>query len=86
MKRGEVMDKGTIIRTVILGITWINQLLTVFGKNPIPLTEADIENMYLAGSTIVTGIASVWAWFKNNYVTKKGKKQKVVLQQNGLTK
>ncbi|WBX78691.1 phage holin [Virgibacillus salarius] len=33
---------------------------------------------------IFTVCASVWAWFKNNYVTVKGKKQKEVLQANNL--
>ncbi|WP_235819837.1 phage holin [Alkalihalobacillus trypoxylicola] len=31
-------------------------------------------------------IVSVWTWFKNNYVTAKGRQQKEVLVEQGLTK
>ncbi|GAF66934.1 holin [Bacillus sp. TS-2] len=37
-------------------------------------------------STIITAIVAAVAWFKNNYVTAKGKKQKEVLQKQGLAK
>ncbi|HVI21356.1 MAG TPA: phage holin, partial [Bacillus sp. (in: firmicutes)] len=32
-----------------------------------------------------TSVTAIIAWFKNNYLTVKGKKQKEVLQKNGLT-
>ncbi|MEC0483250.1 phage holin, partial [Bacillus glycinifermentans] len=40
----------------------------------------------LAGSTVFTIITSLVAWWKHNYVTNKGKLQKEVLKQKGLTK
>jgi SPP1 family holin len=77
------MDKGTVIRTVVLAIALINQLLVTLGLTPIP---GDEDIWYEVSSTIFTAVVSVWAWFRNNYVTAKGKKQKEVLKQKGLSK
>ncbi|WP_424475393.1 phage holin [Oceanobacillus kimchii] len=74
------MDKSTIIRTIALAIAWINMLLSNYGLQPIPVVSEDII------AEILAGVATVWAWFKNNYVTLKGKRQKDVLVQNNLTK
>ncbi|MEK2457705.1 phage holin [Tetragenococcus halophilus] len=74
------MDKGTIVRTVALAIAWLNALLAQYNLQPIPVLDEE---------TIAYGlalIASIWGWFKNNYVTLKGKQQKKVLQQNNLAK
>lgn len=77
------MDKGTIVRTVVLFLVLINQLLVSTGLNPIPGTEEQWGEIV---STIITAIVASWAWFKNNYVTTKGKKQREVLKKEGLTK
>ncbi|OEH53113.1 holin [Oceanobacillus sp. E9] len=74
------MDKSTIIRTIALAIAWINMLLSNYGLQPIPVVSEDII------AEILAGLATVWAWFKNNYVTLKGKRQKDLLLQNNLTK
>ncbi|KYG30414.1 phage holin [Alkalihalobacillus trypoxylicola] len=74
------MDKGTIVRTIALVITWMNIVLVNKELQPIPVIDDE---------TIAYGLAffvSVWAWFKNNYVTAKGNKQKEVLLKEGLTK
>ncbi|MEC1242079.1 phage holin, partial [Bacillus paralicheniformis] len=44
------------------------------------------DALYLAGSAAFTIITSLVAWYKNNYVTGKGKLQKEALKQKGLTK
>ncbi|USK40180.1 phage holin [Cytobacillus firmus] len=79
------MDKGTVIRTVLLFIALVNQ---VFGFGTIALDEGQVvtivEGLYLLGSTLFTIITALFAWFKNNYVTDKGKEQKKVLQAKGL--
>ncbi|SNZ09903.1 holin, SPP1 family [Terribacillus aidingensis] len=77
------MDKGTIIRSIVLIIALANQLLMANGLTPIPGTE-DVWGEVLA--TIFTVIAAGIAWFKNNYVTAKGQMQKEALQKDGLTK
>lgn len=83
-------DKGTVIRTVLLFMALINQALILFGKPILPISEDQVtslaETLYLAGSMIFTIATTLAAWFKNNYVTSKGKQQKEVLKQKGLTK
>ena len=61
------MKSETIIRTVLLDIALLNQLLTAFGKCPLPI-EDELVNQLI--SAIFTVSASVWSWWKNNSVTK----------------
>ena len=56
----------TIIRTVVLIVTLINQVLTTLGKNPLPFAE---DELYTLLTTVATIIAAVWAWWKNNSIT-----------------
>ncbi|MCY8539743.1 phage holin [Bacillus haynesii] len=83
-------DKGTVVRTVLLFIALVNQTLIMFGKAALPISEDQVNTLadalYLTGSTIFTIVTTLVAWFKNNYVTGKGKQQKEVLKQKGLTK
>ncbi|MBR0592501.1 MULTISPECIES: phage holin [Bacillus] len=83
-------DKGTVIRTVLLFMALINQTLILFGKPILPISEDQVtslaETLYLAGSMIFTIATTLAAWFKNNYVTDKGKLQKEILKEKGLTK
>ncbi|XNN69515.1 phage holin [Bacillus pumilus] len=86
----KTFDKGTVIRTVLLFMALVNQTLIIFGKPVLPIEEDQItslaETLYLAFSMIFTIVTTLVAWFKNNYVTDKGKQQKEVLKQKGLTK
>lgn len=77
------MDRGTLIRTIVLALALINQFLIAAGLNPIPGTEEVWGEVI---STVFTAAIAAWSWFKNNYVTAKGKKQKEVLKKEGLTK
>ncbi|MEC1113133.1 phage holin, partial [Bacillus paralicheniformis] len=60
------------------------------GKAALPINEDQVNTLadalYLAGSTIFTIVTTLVAWYKNNYVTSKGKLQKETLKQKGLTK
>lgn len=76
-------DRGTVIRTIVLFIALVNQFLIAADLNPIPGTE-ELWGEVLA--TVFTFVAAAIAWFKNNYVTAKGRKQKEVLKREGLTK
>lgn len=60
------ISKDTIIRTIVLGIALLNQILTMCGINPLPWSE---DEAYTITSTIVTAAASIWAWWKNNSIT-----------------
>ncbi len=62
------ITKGTLIRTILLVLALINQILVVFGKSPIPIDDDTVINLI---STIWTVIASLIAWWKNNSFTKK---------------
>ena len=60
------VNKETIIRTVILTLALINQVLAACGKSPIPVDEESITELISTGITV---IAAVWAWWKNNSFT-----------------
>ncbi|WP_325034716.1 phage holin [Lentibacillus sp. Marseille-P4043] len=77
------LDKGTLIRTVVLIVALINQFLVTAGLNPIPGSQ---ETWGEVLTMIITAAVSVWTWFRNNYITATGKKQKEVLERNNLTK
>lgn len=77
------MDKGTVIRTTVLVLALVNQFLVTAGLNPIPGSEQLWGEIIAFG---LTAAVAVWTWFKNNYVTAKGKKQKEQLQKVGLAK
>lgn len=53
----------TIIRTIVLIIALVNQVLAIMGKQAFPVTE---DEVYQVVTLIVTIGASIWAWWKNN--------------------
>ncbi|MCE3399491.1 phage holin [Staphylococcus capitis] len=61
------MDTGTIVRTILLILAWVNQILAMNHISPIPVDEMTI-------STVITGVFSLWAWWKNNNFTHAAKK------------
>ncbi|MGQ8921086.1 phage holin [Bacillus halotolerans] len=86
----KMYDKGTVTRTVLLLLALINQSMLMFGKSPLDIQEEQVNQLadalYSAGSVIFTIGTTLAAWFKNNYVTEKGKKQRDLLKENNLTK
>lgn len=60
------VSKETIIRTIILVIALLNQILTAVGKNPLPFSD---EEIYMGLTAVFTVAATVWAWWKNNSFT-----------------
>ncbi len=75
------MDKMSVIRTVILIIALVNQVLTLTGHSPLPISDETVNSFI---GTAFTIIASLWTWWKNNYIGQRGKDQKDVLQRHGL--
>ena len=61
------VKKDTIIRTVILTLALVNQILTSTGHSIIPISDEEITELI---SLVFTIGASVWAWWKNNSFTK----------------
>lgn len=60
------ISTGTLIRTIILALALVNQILVVMGKSPIPVSNAEMETLI---STVVTIAAAIVAWWKNNSFT-----------------
>ena len=60
------VSKETWIRSAILLVTLINQILTAVGKNPLPFSE---DQAYQGLSAIITAVAGIWSWWKNNSFT-----------------
>ena len=60
------IEKGTIVRTVVLGVALVNQCLTSAGKSPLPFSNEEVGQ---AVSAVITVGASLWAWWKNNSFT-----------------
>lgn len=56
----------TIIRTVILALALINQILTATGHSVIPVTDDQVAEII---SLVFTVASAVWAWWKNNSFT-----------------
>ncbi len=61
------MDKGTVIRTVLLLIALINQTMLMFGKSPLDITEDQVNQLadalytsgsliFMIGTTVVPGL------------------------------
>ena len=60
------ISKGTLIRTIILALALINQVLAMLGISPLNIADDDISTVI---STAWTIIAAVIAWWKNNSFT-----------------
>ena len=66
MKYLKNISAGTITRTLFLVLALINQVLAVFGKPLLNITEDEIGQ---AVSIVWTTVATVVAWWKNNSFT-----------------
>ncbi len=61
------MSHGTIVRTIVLILAILNQLLTSWGKNPLPWSE---EELYEGVSAGITALSALISWWKNNSITR----------------
>lgn len=62
-----MIKRDTLVRTIILVVALVNQILTSTGHSILPITDDQITDIITLAFTIVT---SVWAWWKNNSFTK----------------
>lgn len=76
-------DRGAIIRTVVLVVALINQLLVSFGYSPLPIDDSNAE---LIVSTIFTAVAALVTWWKNNSFTRKARQADKLARERGLKK
>lgn len=56
-----------ITRLIITGILFINAMLTMAGKNPIPIDETAV-GVFI--SSLLSAVTILWSWWKNNNITK----------------
>lgn len=61
------VKKDTIIRTIVLILALVNQILTSTGHSVIPVDSEELAEVI---AWIITAIASLCAWWKNNSFTK----------------
>ena len=71
------VTKATWVRTIVLLVALINQGLTMFGVNPLPVNESEV---YAIATLIVTIASAVWAGWKNNSFTAAAQEADSVLQ------
>lgn len=72
------VSKGTMIRTALLVLAILNNLLALFGKSPLPIDDETVINVI--SFLFTTGTALV-AWWKNNSFTNEALKADAVLRQ-----
>lgn len=60
------VSKGTVIRTALLILAILNNLLCLFDKSPLPIEDEMVESV--VSFCFTTGTALV-AWWKNNSFT-----------------
>ena len=58
---------ATMTRTVVLILALANQILSATGHSPIPVDDAQLEQLISTGMTVG---AAIWAWWENNSFTK----------------
>lgn len=58
---------ATMTRTAVLMLALANQILSATGHSPIPVEDAQLEQLISTGMTVG---AAIWAWWKNNSFTK----------------
>ena len=63
--------KQAIVRLIVLIIALVNQGLILAGYNPLPFSE---EEIFKFVSAVASVVAVLWAWYKNNSITKEAQK------------
>jgi SPP1 family holin len=61
------MSKETIVRAIALALSTVNAVLVMVGVNPLPYSDTEI---YAAVSAVAEVALVIWAWWRNNSVSK----------------
>jgi len=72
------IESGTIIRTALLIIALINQMLVATGHSVLPIDDELATNII---TYVFTAVTSLIAWFKNNSITKEAIEADQVLKE-----
>ena len=68
--------RNLIIRTLVLVVVWINMILVNKGLSPLPIDENGATELI---SEALAALATLWAWWKDNDVTRKARAKKDVI-------
>ncbi len=60
MKKEQI---AVLVRTAVLFLALLNQLLMVFGYSILPISEQELSELLTA---LFTAMAAMWAWWKDN--------------------
>ena len=60
------VETSTIVRTIDLIIALINQILSVTGHSPLPITDDQVNELVTLAITVCV---SILTWWKNNSFT-----------------
>lgn len=60
---------AAIVRTVLLALALINQILSACGYQVLPIADETVAELVNAGFTVVTALA---AWWKDNSLKRRG--------------
>ena len=65
MKYNNKVSAATIARTAALLLALANQILSAFGKSPLPIESTTVEQLVTTGITTVTALIN-W-WYNNSF-------------------
>ena len=60
MKYNNKVSAATIARTAALLLALANQILSAFGKSPLPIESSTVEQLVTTGITTVTALINWW--------------------------
>lgn len=69
----------TWVRTIVLALALVSQILVLLGKAD---KTIDTERTAQILTTILTAVASVWSWWKNNSFTNKAQEADKMLNED----
>ena len=65
------------VRLAVLVILLANQALVSFGYNPLPFSE---EQIYGGVSSVALALSAIYAWYRNNNMTRKAEQAQLDLE------
>lgn len=67
MEKYKNVSAATWARTICLLVALVNQLLTAFGKSPLPIDNEQLQQLV---TTMITAVVAIINWWQNNSFTK----------------
>ena len=67
MENLKSVSTATWVRTICLVAALVNQVLSALGKSPLPIDNAELEQVV---TTLITVTAALVNWWQNNSFTK----------------